>query len=128
MWPRLTGKIKAYLQSLSPSTRTWHGAAWAILIVTAILWVATGFLLFSHGLWTNLGTWLLFLSITIILPIVGLLVRLALNLLKARDPFFSWTLPPCLVVLAVVFIFGGPGLSFAVAAIVSLCAAFIGGG
>src|SRR5947209_19960022 len=98
-------RIRAFFQSLAPSPRAWHGAAWGVLAVTAILWLIDGRYLLSEGR-THLGMWLTYAAITVAAPLAGLLVRLILNLLRARNRFFSWTVAACLALLILVFLSG----------------------
>jgi dienelactone hydrolase len=109
---------------LTPSPRAWRGAAWALLAVTAILWLITGYYVFFTDGDVHLGTWLVYLAVTIAAPLAGLLIRLAINLLKARDRFFSWTSAACLVVL--ILIVGRSGPTIGAAVIVALAASMIG--
>ncbi len=112
---------------LTPSPRAWRGAAWALLTVTVILWLITGYYLFTSGE-VQLGTWLVYLAVTVAAPLAGLLIRLAINLLKARDRFYSWTSAACLVVLILVFGNGdgGTGPTIGAAIAVAVAASLIG--
>jgi dienelactone hydrolase len=103
MRAKLRSLFSSCVAWLTPSPRGWRGAAWGVLVVTAILWLITGYFLFTSGE-VQLGTWLIYLAVTIAAPLLGLLIRLAINLLKARDRFFSWTSAACLVVLLLVFL------------------------
>src|SRR5437016_10785065 len=109
MRARIKRFFQSAVQAMSPNVRTWHGAAWGVLTVTTILWLITGYYVLSDGK-RHLGTWLVFLAFTLGMPLAGLLVRLILNLLRARNPFFSWTVAACLALLLAVFLSaGGPG-------------------
>src|ERR1039457_5767496 len=126
----MRGKLRSFFSScvawLTPSPRAWHGAAWALLSVTAVLWLITGYYLFTSGE-VHLGTWLVYLAVTVAARLAGLLIQLAINLLKARDRFFSWTSAACLVVLILIFgNGGGPGPTIGAALAVALAASLIG--
>ena len=121
-------KVRTFFRFLTPEPRTLHGAAWGLICLTAILWLITGYDTIFEGV-THVGQVLTFLAITIAAPLAGLLVRLVLNLLRARDAFFSWTLAACFVMLMLVFMGGGaPQVAVGAAAVVALAASFIGGG
>lgn len=122
-------KLRAFFQSLAPETRTYRGAAWGLLIVTSVLWLMTGYDAIFSGPshLSHLGTWLTFLALTIAVPLAGLVLRLILNLLRAREPFFTWTFAACLAMLLPVFGFGG-SLSLMIGAAFLLGSIFLGGG
>jgi dienelactone hydrolase len=127
MRTKLRSLFAACVTWLTPSPRAWHGAAWAVMGVTAVIWLITGYIVFTSGE-AHVGTWLVYLAVTIAAPATGLLIRLAINLMKARDRFYSWTLPACLVVLALALGAGGPGLTIGIAFTVALAASLLGAG
>src|SRR5450755_4338722 len=127
--PAMREKILRFFRGIAPEPRTMHGAAWGLIVVTAILWLMTGYDLVFAGPnhVSHPGSWLVFVALTIAVPGAGLFVRLVLNLLRARDPFFSWTFAACFAILLLVFSFAG-NLGRIVAAVFLLAAILIGGG
>jgi dienelactone hydrolase len=122
-------KLRSFFRSLAPEPRTWHGAAWGLIVVTAILWLMTcyDFIFSGPAHVSHLGSWLAMAALTVATPLAGLLIRLLLNLLRARDPFFSWTSAACIAMLFLIFMIGG-NLSLIVGAVFLLGAILIGGG
>jgi len=118
----------ASVRWLTPSTRAWRAAAWTLLTVTVILWLIGGAILFLTRE-AQLGTLAVYLCFTVIVPSVGLLIRLAINLLRIPNRLFSWISAACLAVLILTFMGQAiPQVAYGFAIIVLLACCILGAG
>ena len=118
-------KSEPVFQSLRPSSRGWRGGAWALLVVTAILWLIT---VYSVAASVRLAVVLIFLAITVAAPFFGLTIRLVLWLLNRFPPFFANVLWPCVVLLMLCFLSPSPGVTGLIVVGIVLASSLVGVG